>query len=157
MKIAIIEDELDIHNKIKSHLNEYFNKSYVNSEYNLSCKAGNFWIGGRLDAIVRDENNIYILDYKTGDVKDDMTYDFQTMIYLLVCDEMYSQKNSISFIYLDLKQQREVKIILTKELKQDYKQKLSYIYKKIYNFNPKKFAPSEICKCEYSKICLTHG
>lgn len=135
----------------------YFVYDVVGIEKYISVKLDSCWIGGRIDAIVKDNEDYYILDYKTGDVKDDMTYDFQTMIYLLVCDEMYSQKNSISFIYLDLKQQREVKIILTKELKQDYKQKLSYIYKKIYNFNPKKFAPSEICKCEYSKICLTHG
>lgn len=32
--------------------NEYFQMSYVNSEYNLSCKVGEYWVGGRLDAVV---------------------------------------------------------------------------------------------------------
>ena len=63
--------------------NEFFQKSYVNSEYNLSCKVRDYWIGGRLDALMKDENNYYILDYKTGSIPKNPEYDFQTMVYLL--------------------------------------------------------------------------
>ena len=132
----------------------YFKYDVVGIEKYISAKLDNCWIGGRIDAIVKDNEDYYILDYKTGEVKDDMTFDFQTMIYLLVCDEMFPIKKSLSFIYLDLKQKREVKTVLTEELKQEYKQRLLNLYKKIASFNPKNFTPPEVCKCEYSKICL---
>ena len=37
--------------------NEYFQMSYVNSEYNLSCKVGEYWVGGRLDAVVKNNSS----------------------------------------------------------------------------------------------------
>lgn len=77
--------------------NEYFQMSYVNSEYNLSCKVGEYWVGGRLDAVVKNNSscspltppqmgegaNYFILDYKTGSIPKNPEYDFQTMVYLL--------------------------------------------------------------------------
>ena len=75
------ESEKEAWNNLKN--NEFFNLEYVNSEYNLSCKIGDFWIGGRLDAIVRKDNNLYILDYKTGSIPQKPETDYQTMVYLL--------------------------------------------------------------------------
>src|SRR5699024_1582133 len=45
------EDEMTVWNMLFN--NEFFQMSYVKSEYNLSCKIGEFWIGGRLDALMR--------------------------------------------------------------------------------------------------------
>lgn len=50
------ENEKNAWNSLKN--NEFFNKKYVNSEYNLSCKIGDFWIGGRLDAIVKEKSSV---------------------------------------------------------------------------------------------------
>ena len=47
------ENEKIAWNNLKS--NEFFSYKYVNSEYNLSCKIGDYWIGGRLDAIVKTQ------------------------------------------------------------------------------------------------------
>ena len=78
---ALNKDEQSIWNILKQ--NEYFQKEYIKSEYNLSCKIGDFWIGGRLDALVKDSSAYYILDYKTGQIPKNPEYDFQTMVYLL--------------------------------------------------------------------------
>ena len=34
--------------------NNYFKMEAVQSEYTLSCKVGDFWVGGRLDAVVKN-------------------------------------------------------------------------------------------------------
>jgi len=50
MEKALTPSETEIWEKLKN--NKFFQMDYVNSEYNLSCKIGDFWIGGRLDAVV---------------------------------------------------------------------------------------------------------
>ena len=45
-------EEQKLWEKLKN--NEYFQMNYVNSEYNLSCKVGEYWVGGRLDAVVKN-------------------------------------------------------------------------------------------------------
>ena len=83
--------------------NEFFNKTYVNSEYNLSCKIGDFWIGGRLDAIVMENDNLYILDYKTGSIPQKPEYDYQTITYLLCLSNssIVKPQNNLKFVYID--------------------------------------------------------
>ena len=94
-------DEILLWNKLKS--NEYFQMSYVNSEYDLSCKVGNFWIGGRIDAIVRNGDNYYILDYKTGQIPKNPEEDYQTIVYLLAVRKFLKEILNLSFVYIDLK------------------------------------------------------
>ena len=48
--------------------NSFYQKEYFKSEFTISCKIEDYWIGGRIDAIVRDDNKYYILDYKTGSI-----------------------------------------------------------------------------------------
>ena len=43
---------------------EYFKYETVNTEYNLSFKFNNIFLGGRLDALVLNNDRYYILDYK---------------------------------------------------------------------------------------------
>jgi len=72
------------------------------------------------------------------------------MIYLLSVSEFY-QTDNVSFIYLDLKNKTEVKIDLTKELKEEYINKLLEVVTKIdkeeFVFNTK------ACPCEFNIIC----
>ena len=98
MEKALNSEELKLWEILKQ--NEFFNKTYVNSEYNISCKINNYWIGGRLDALMKDEKNYYILDYKTGSIPKNPEYDYQTITYLLCASKMYG--NNIKFIYIDL-------------------------------------------------------
>ena len=88
--------ELMYWNNLKS--SKFLNFEIVAIEYSLTMKIDDYWIGGRIDAIVKDNNDYYILDYKTGGVNSDKTYDFQTMVYLLLCDEMFKEyKNNGSW------------------------------------------------------------
>ena len=74
--------------------NPFFRKKHFQSEYQLSCKIDKFWIGGRLDAIVQDGENYYILDYKTGSTPKSPEYDYQTMPYANGSAPGYSAYNS---------------------------------------------------------------
>lgn len=133
--------------------NEYFNLSTVGVEKNILKRFDKYWLGGRLDAIVKSKNNIYILDYKTGGVKPDMVYDYQTMIYCLLCYGMLKENQSLSFIYIDLKNKQNVKIDFNNTLKTEYETRLLNICTEISNFNPKKFRMPDNCNCEYKKLC----
>jgi CRISPR/Cas system-associated exonuclease Cas4 (RecB family) len=132
--------------------NEYFNKTYVASEYNLSCKIGGYWIGGRLDALMRDDSGFYILDYKTGAIPKNPENDYQTMIYLLAVKKYYetlnSQLSTLNFIYIGLKENKSSVI----DFNPAHEDAIIEICDKITN--EKTFAQSNNCKwCEFKKIC----
>lgn len=139
--------------------NEYFNKIYVNSEYNLSCKIGDFWVGGRLDALVRDEKNLYILDYKTGAIPKNPEYDYQTMVYLLCLNSFVKSAKldiPIHFVYIDLKNNTNCKIDFDNEKLNNYTKEITNICEKISNFQTTEteISKSNTCDfCEYKKFC----
>lgn len=146
LETALDEDELKIWENLKQ--NEFFQKTYVASEYNLSCKVGEYWIGGRLDALVKDENYYYILDYKTGQIPKNPEYDFQTMVYLLCASKKFG--NNIKFVYIDLKNKQNCVIDFDK----DYDKFILEICNKIKNAKPS-VEHSKKCEfCEYRKICI---
>lgn len=121
--------------------NEYFQKTCIKSEYYLSCKINDFWIGGRLDALVQDENHFYILDYKTGSIPENPEYDWQTAVYLLAINKFLKDTNAVFFIYIDLKNNLNYKIPLTKELELKYMEGITNICTKINRTN--EFARNE--------------
>ena len=151
---ALNETEKKYWNYLKSV--DYFRYDTVGIEKSISCKINDYWIGGRIDAIAQKDNNLYILDYKTGGIKEDMTYDYQTMIYMLCCDSLYENFNSLKFIYIDLKNQKNIEINYTNDLKIEYKNRLVSDCNKINSFKKNKFIYPKNCKCEYSKICKTN-
>ncbi len=128
---------------------KYFGYECVNTEYNLAVKIGDHFFGGRLDALVKDGDKYYILDYKTGSAPKEAAYDFQTMIYLL-CVNAFFNTNNVSFVYLDLKNKTEVVIELTEELIQEYKKRLIDISDKI---DKEEFSPAKCSNCEFDIIC----
>lgn len=152
MEKALNSEELKLWEILKQ--NEFFNKTYVNSEYNLSCKVGNYWISGRLDALMKDEKNYYILDYKTGSIPKNPEYDYQTITYLLCASKMY--ENNIKFIYIDLKNNQNSIIDFNSAKAKEYERRITDICDKITNVQfPEEIEHSKICNfCEYKKICL---
>lgn len=138
---------------------KYFKLNVINTEYNLSCKAGKYWIGGRLDAFMREGRDYYILDYKTGNIPQNSQQDLQTIVYLLSADKYLAQKggyNSLRFIYIGLKHGEEKEIIFTEDLKKQYEQKIIFLCEKIdFAVDSNIFSQNkESCKCcEYRKIC----
>lgn len=152
MEKALNSEELKLWEILKQ--NEFFNKTYVNSEYNLSCKVGNYWISGRLDALMKDEKNYYILDYKTGSIPKNPEYDYQTITYLLCASKMY--ENNIKFIYIDLKNNQNSIIDFNSAKAKEYEKRITDICDKITNAQfPEEIEHSKICDfCEYKKICI---
>lgn len=160
------ENEKNAWNNLKN--NEFFNKKYVNSEYNLSCKIGNFWIGGRLDAIVKENFNeiknqdnkeiYYILDYKTGSIPKNPEYDYQTMVYLLCLSSAHfiTPEDKIKFVYIDLKNNQNCIIDFTQERKIEYHNAITEICSNIENAQyPEEIEHKKMCEfCEYKKICI---
>lgn len=117
MEKVLSAEETAAWSNLKS--SKYFQFNVVNTEYNLSCKVGEYWIGGRLDALMADEKkgggesdygvvarsvmtkqsnlgnlsvNFYILDYKTGNIPRNPEFDFQTIVYLLAVDKFLNSK-----------------------------------------------------------------
>ena len=154
------ENEKIAWNNLKS--NEFFSYKYVNSEYNLSCKIGDYWIGGRLDAIVKKHKNesetYYILDYKTGSIPKNPEYDYQTMVYLLCLSSapFISPQDDIKFVYIDLKNNQNCVIDFTQEKKVEYEKAIIQICSSIENAQyPEDIEHQKMCDfCEYKKICI---
>jgi CRISPR/Cas system-associated exonuclease Cas4 (RecB family) len=123
--------------------NEYFQKNYVASEYNLSCRIGGFWVGGRLDALVRDDTGYYILDYKTGAVP--KQNDFQTPVYMLAAQKFYTP---VKFVYIGL---RENKNVVVENVDETFVVQTCEKIAGAKNFSRCESA----CRyCEFSKICV---
>ena len=148
---VLTSDEAHVWNILKA--NEFFQKTYVESEYNLSCKIGDFWVGGRLDALVKDGNNYYILDYKTGSVPQNPENDYQTMIYLLSAAKFLKTFDSLTFIYIDLKNNLNHKIEFTKEREKIYTEELIKICTQINSAQNFPSNPAACTFCEYNKFC----
>lgn len=134
--------------------NEFFQKKYVNSEYNLSAKVGKFWVGGRLDALMKDGEDYFILDYKTGSIPKNPEYDFQTMVYLVCADRILKNYNSLKFVYIDLKNNKNYVIDFSPKLRAEYTEQLAKICSEINQTQD--FASCfDKCKfCEYNKFCI---
>ena len=129
---------------------KYFSYDVVETEYNLSVKIGENFFGGRIDALVKNEDTYYILDYKTGAIPKNAKYDFQTIIYMLAVKEFFKSENVV-FVYLDLKNRDEFKIVFDKDLEIEYIKKLK---DSVSNINSETIpSKKQECKCEYSLIC----
>ena len=150
---ALTPEEREVWERLKN--NEYFSKKCLHSEYPITARLGDIWIFGRLDAIVQDGKDYFILDYKTGAIPQNPEKDYQTMIYLLCADKIIKEKNSLSFVYIDLKNNENKVIEFNEQIKASYETllhgKCSQIlatkeFEGLENRNNCKF-------CEYAKIC----
>lgn len=157
MEKILTSDEKNAWESLKS--NKYFKLNVLNAEYNLSCKVDKYWVGGRLDALVSDGQNYFILDYKTGYLPSNAEQDFQTIVYLQSADKLLKKKrgyNSLKFVYLGLKEGKEKEILLDESLKKQYEDKIVSTCKNIdLAVNSNVFQSNkQACKnCDYCKLC----
>ena len=151
---ALTNEEKDIWKYLKN--TKYFGYEFINSEYQISFKLDDNWFGGRLDALVKNKEDYYILDYKTGAIPKNPEFDFQTMIYLLAVDRLLNRKyKSLNFVYLDLKNKDEKIINFSDDFKQKYEENLKKVTKKIeisQSFQ-KISNQGNKCNCDYYKFC----
>lgn len=136
--------------------NKYFNLTPVKTEYQISVKVDKYWVGGRLDALMKDdEDNYFILDYKTGAIPKNPSQDFQTMVYLLSVGKFLLSKNlpttTLKFVYIDLKNNKSEVIEFNPIIQKKYEENLTKICEKIakaqylHTTNPQ--------SCEFSPLC----
>lgn len=133
--------------------NPYFRKKCIQSEYQLSCKISDYWIGGRLDAVMQDGSCYYILDYKTGATPDNPQYDYQTMTYLLCLDKFLQNYSKMEFIYINLKQCHNQVIQFNHELKKEYENRIQNICNRINSDTLYKPSCKNCNICEYNNLC----
>lgn len=138
---------------IKLKENEYYQKEVVKSEFPIMCKIDKYWIGGRIDAIVHDANKYYILDYKTGSVPQNPEFDYQTIVYLLCVDKYLKNYDSLSFVYIDLKNNKNCIVEFTEGKKVQYEEKIIKICESITKDSIYKYNAQDCKYCEYAKIC----
>ena len=121
MELSLSEREAAVWNYLKGM--KYFGYEVVNTEYNLSLKLGDAFFGGRLDALVKEDDTYYILDYKTGSAPKNAKFDYQTMIYLLAVSKFF-KTDKVKFIYIDLKNKEELAVEYSPELGEEYQKRL---------------------------------
>jgi len=162
MEKSLNVDEKNTWEALKS--SKYFDLNVVDTEYNLSCKVGKYWVGGRLDAFMSGErSDYYILDYKTGNIPKNAKQDFQTIVYLLCADKFLKSKvgyGSLKFVYIGLKNDVEEEILLGDDLRKQYEEKIISACEKInFAVSSNVFQKNlEACKfCEYNKLCGGEG
>lgn len=151
IETALSDEEKILWERLKQ--NEYFRKDFYASEYQLSCKVGDYWTGGRIDAVVFEGNNYYILDYKTGQTPKNPEFDPQTMVYLLCLDRLLKNYGGLAFVYINLKENSNKIIPFSKDMKSKYEKELNDLCRvissdKIYNPNLKGCA-----NCEMKSVC----
>lgn len=148
MEQSLSRQESEAWNYLKS--NKYFSYEVIAAEYNLSFKADKYFFGGRLDALVKNNDEYYILDYKTGAIPKNPKIDFQTIIYILAVKEFYKTDN-IHFVYIDLKNKSEIQLDYSDELYDSYITRLLNTVKKLDIAEI--YQRKSDCRCEYSIIC----
>lgn len=149
MELSLSEREAAVWNYLKGI--KYFGYEVVNTEYNLSLKLGDAFFGGRLDALVKEDDTYYILDYKTGSAPKNAKFDYQTMIYLLAVSKFF-KTDKVKFIYIDLKNKEELAVEYSTELGEEYQKRLINAAAKI---NSDEIPPKKTeCKCEYKAVCF---
>ena len=148
MEKTLTVKELQVWNYLKS--SEYFEYEVLNTEYFLNVKIGKYFFGGRIDALVKNDNTYFILDYKTGKIPANTKYDFQTIIYMLAVKEFLKTDN-IKFVYMDLCKRESISIEYSKDLEIEHLNKLNNVVNKIELYES--FPLKKDCKCEYKIIC----
>ena len=113
-----------------------------------------YWLGGRLDAIVHNGDDYYILDYKTGSIPKNPEFDPQTMIYLLCADRYLKDYHSLLFVYIDLKNKQNYVVQFNEQLKERYEKELINICNVINTDTAYQCNAASCRYCEYNKHCI---
>ncbi len=150
LEMALNQEEKEVWELLKN--NPFYNMDYSLSEFSLSIKLDNYWLGGRIDGIVHNGDDYYILDYKTGQIPQNPEFDPQTMIYMLCCDKFIKNYNKLSFVYINLKEKNNYVIEFSPKLKTQYELALKEICEKITNDNLYEKNYSDCKFCEYSVL-----
>ncbi len=151
-ELSLNEKEKTLWEKLK--INEYFKLTPVKTEFTLNIRLGEYWFGGRIDAIVKKGDEYFILDYKTGNAPDNPKYDYQTMVYLTALSKYLKTTTGINFVYIDLKNNKNVPITGDTKLLNEYETKLIITAKQIARLNENSLEKCMNNRCEYDKICF---
>ncbi len=152
LESALTPEEREAWELLKN--NEFYNKEYFKSEFQISAKVDKYWIGGRIDALVKDGEKYYILDYKTGSIPKNPEFDFQTMIYFICADRYLKKYDSLFFVYINLKDKKNYIIEFTPQMKTMCENKIIEVCNKISKESVYQQNQENCMGCNYSKLCL---
>ncbi|MDD3238302.1 MAG: PD-(D/E)XK nuclease family protein [Candidatus Gastranaerophilales bacterium] len=131
----------------------------LHTEYPFNVKLGNFWLTGRIDAIIKKDNEYIIYDWKTGSIPENAKSDLQTAIYLYAINEILKDLNPynhciLSFIYVNLKN-KTTEVIQTDDFLIDgYKSKITGIVESVRDKKHRKKSTTSTCKnCDLKNLC----
>lgn len=142
---------------------EFFLKDYklnkphrlVFLEKKFSFKIGSDIIKGTIDRVDRlEDGSLEIIDYKTGNTKESLTYQEkrQLILYQLFLEEYLQERvTKLSYYYLEsgTKLSFEASLKDKEKLKEQILSEIKAIYSR--DFSPK---PSPLCKfCDFANIC----
>lgn len=130
------------------------------SEYAFNLKIDEYWLTGRIDALLEYDDGYIILDWKTGENFRPENVKFQTSFYLLCMYEVLKIKQYIkkpeqlSLHYINISTGNVVKIDFNNDLYLKYKSQILEIINKINNNNTFFCNKSDNCKyCKYYRAC----
>ncbi len=165
IETALTPQEREIWELLKA--NPFYNMDYLKSEFTLNISLtsnptlspkgrgkNSYWLGGRLDAIVHQNDDYYILDYKTGSIPKNPEFDPQTMIYLLCANRYLKDYHSLSFVYIDLKNKQNYVVQFNEQLKEQYEKELINICSVICTDTVYHGNTASCRYCEYNKHCI---
>lgn len=104
-------------NASKKHLEQPFlvkcspfnpQNSAPNKDFNKT-KNNHFYLTGRFDAVLEEENEVQIYDWKTINLPKNPESDIQTVVYLYCASKLYKTKD-LSITYVSLSKDESIKI-----------------------------------------------
>jgi CRISPR/Cas system-associated exonuclease Cas4 (RecB family) len=134
----------------------------VASEENYTLPKDNYFLNGRIDCILEDNNSLVIVDFKTKYKLQKDTFDFQLPLYLRLAEESYQKevKTGLFFSIIDARHYdgvaRESDNFndIMGEFDQKARQFAQEISSGAFSFSPPS-SPDECQNCEHNKVCRT--
>lgn len=88
-------------------------KKFIEQPFLIKCVSKDipvFYLTGRFDAVLRENNKVQICDWKTSNLPKDPKNDIQTIVYLYCASKLYKTENvSIKYIALSKNESVEIK------------------------------------------------
>lgn len=139
--------------KYWENLREYLKgkeEKFIKTEYPFLIKCAfeenswNYFLTGRFDAILKDEESYTIYDWKTLNLPKNPTSDLQSVVYLFCANKIFkTEKLKIKYVSIETLETIEVEFSNSKI----YKTRIEEIIKKLIS-KKENSSEKEICFCE---------
>ena len=153
MALELNLEEKKYWENLREYLKEYLKgkeEKFIKTEYPFLIKCAfeenswNYFLTGRFDAILKDEESYTIYDWKTLNLPKNPTSDLQSVVYLFCANEIFkTEKLKIKYVSIETLETIEVEFSNSKI----YKTRIEEIIKKLIS-KKENSSEKEICFCE---------